>query len=71
MQIDLRSDTVTRPSKGMLDAMMTAKLGDDVYAEDPTMNALEDRVATLFGKPKSQLDANVYLAPRRVVSFKR
>lgn len=53
MQIDLRSDTVTRPSKGMLDAMMTAKLGDDVYAEDPTMNALEDRVATLFGKPKA------------------
>ena len=53
MQIDLRSDTVTRPSKGMLDAMMTAKVGDDVYAEDPTVNALEARVATLFGKPKA------------------
>ena len=53
MRIDLRSDTVTRPSKGMLDAMMTAKLGDDVYAEDPTVNALEDRVATLFGKSKA------------------
>jgi threonine aldolase len=53
MQIDLRSDTVTRPSKGMLDAMKTAKLGDDVYAEDPTVNALEARVATLFGKPKA------------------
>ena len=53
MQIDLRSDTVTRPSKGMLDAMRTAKLGDDVYAEDPTVNALETRVAALFGKPKA------------------
>lgn len=53
MQIDLRSDTVTRPSKGMLDAMKTAKLGDDVYAEDPTMNALEERIATLFGKQKA------------------
>ena len=53
MQIDLRSDTVTRPSKGMLDAMMSAKLGDDVYAEDPTVNALETRVAALFGKPKA------------------
>ena len=53
MRIDLRSDTVTRPSKGMLDAMMTAKLGDDVYAEDPTVNALQERVANLFGKPKA------------------
>jgi len=53
MRIDLRSDTVTRPSKGMLEAMMTAKLGDDVYAEDPTVNALQERVANLFGKPKA------------------
>jgi threonine aldolase len=53
MQIDLRSDTVTRPSKGMLDAMKTAKLGDDVYADDPSVNALEARVASLFGKPKA------------------
>ncbi len=53
MQIDLRSDTVTKPSKGMLEAMMTAELGDDVYAEDPSVNALESRVATLFGKPKA------------------
>jgi threonine aldolase len=53
MRIDLRSDTVTRPSKGMLEAMMTAKLGDDVYAEDPTVNAFQERVANLFGKPKA------------------
>tara|TARA_B110000902_G_scaffold238302_1_gene286048 strand:- start:1469 stop:2488 length:1020 start_codon:yes stop_codon:yes gene_type:complete len=53
MQIDLRSDTVTKPSKGMMEAMMSAKLGDDVYAEDPSVNALEARVATMFGKPKA------------------
>ena len=53
MQIDLRSDTVTKPSKGMMEAMMTAKLGDDVYAEDPSVNDLEVRVASMFGKPKA------------------
>ena len=53
MQIDLRSDTVTKPSKGMMETMMSAKLGDDVYAEDPSVNALEARVATMFGKPKA------------------
>jgi threonine aldolase len=50
MRIDLRSDTVTKPSEGMLNAMMNAKVGDDVYKEDETVNALEDRVAKLFGK---------------------
>jgi threonine aldolase len=49
MKIDLRSDTVTKPSKGMLDAMLTAKVGDDVYKEDPSVNALEKRLADLFG----------------------
>lgn len=48
--IDLRSDTVTKPSKGMLDAMMTSPVGDDVYGDDPTVNALEERVASMFGK---------------------
>ena len=50
MIIDLRSDTVTKPSKGMLDAMMSAKTGDDVFREDPTINLLEQRIASLFGK---------------------
>jgi threonine aldolase len=50
MNIDLRSDTVTKPSKGMLEAMMHAKVGDDVFREDPTVNALEQRIATKFGK---------------------
>ena len=47
--IDLRSDTVTRPTKGMLEVMMQAKLGDDVYKEDPTVNELEERCGSLFG----------------------
>ena len=50
MLIDLRSDTVTRPSQAMRDAMTSAEVGDDVYGEDPTINALEERVSALFGK---------------------
>ena len=47
--IDLRSDTVTRPSADMRRAMAEAEVGDDVYAEDPTVNRLEQHVADLFG----------------------
>jgi threonine aldolase len=50
MFIDLRSDTVTKPSEGMREAMAQAEVGDDVYGEDPTINSLEERVAALFGK---------------------
>lgn len=50
MIIDLRSDTVTKPGKEMLEAMMNATVGDDVFAEDPTVIALEQKVASLFGK---------------------
>ena len=53
MIIDLRSDTVTKPTKGMLEAMMLARVGDDVYKEDPTVVALEERLASMFGKPKA------------------
>ena len=48
--IDLRSDTVTNPSKKMLDFMFQAKLGDDVFEEDPTVNELQSYAASLFGK---------------------
>jgi len=48
--IDLRSDTVTKPSKAMLDAMFNAKLGDDVFGEDETVNMLQDKCAKLTGK---------------------
>ncbi|MDT0277881.1 threonine aldolase family protein [Blastococcus goldschmidtiae] len=47
--VDLRSDTVTKPTAGMRRAMAEAEVGDDVYAEDPTTTALEERVADLFG----------------------
>jgi threonine aldolase len=49
--IDLRSDTVTRPSTAMLETALTATTGDDVLGEDPTVQALEERVANLLGKP--------------------
>ena len=48
--VDLRSDTVTRPSLAMRRAMAEAEVGDDVYLEDPTVNALERRAAEMFGK---------------------
>jgi threonine aldolase len=50
MSIDLRSDTLTKPSDGMRSAMASAEVGDDVYGEDPTVNSLEERVAKMFGK---------------------
>ncbi|HEY8710195.1 MAG TPA: low-specificity L-threonine aldolase [Burkholderiaceae bacterium] len=48
--VDLRSDTVTQPTAAMRDAMMAAPLGDDVFGDDPTVNALQQRIATLLGK---------------------
>jgi len=48
--IDLRSDTVTRPTPAMREAMASADVGDDVYGEDPTINRLEQRAAEIFGK---------------------
>lgn len=47
--IDLRSDTVTKPTPEMLKAMTEAEVGDDVFAEDPTVNAFEEKMAGLFG----------------------
>ncbi len=49
MKIDLRSDTVTKPTQEMLHTMMNAEVGDDVYKEDPTVNELESRIADMFG----------------------
>lgn len=48
--IDLRSDTVTKPSKEMREAMASAEVGDDVYGEDPTVNKLQEKIAELLGK---------------------
>ena len=47
--IDLRSDTVTRPSQAMREAMAQSPVGDDVYGDDPTVNSLEERLAAMFG----------------------
>jgi len=49
MIIDLRSDTLTKPTVGMRDAMFSAPIGDDVFGEDPTVNALEEKISKLFG----------------------
>jgi threonine aldolase len=51
--IDLRSDTVTRPSEGMRRALAAAEVGDDVYGEDPSARALQERAAELLGKPEA------------------
>ncbi len=51
--IELRSDTFTKPSKPMLEAMMAAKVGDDVFGDDPTVNLLEEKMADIFGMEAS------------------
>ena len=53
--IDLRSDTVTLPSKEMMTSIINSKLGDDVFQEDPTVNKLENRAAELVGKESAIL----------------
>ncbi|TDO23069.1 threonine aldolase family protein [Pedobacter duraquae] len=54
-KVDFRSDTVTRPTAGMLDAMMHAKIGDDVFGEDETVNELESKLAAIF-----QMEAGLF-----------
>lgn len=51
--IDLRSDTVTKPTSAMRKAMAEAEVGDDVFGEDPTVNILQEKVARLLGKEAS------------------
>jgi threonine aldolase len=51
--IDLRSDTLTRPSRAMREAMAAAEVGDDVFGEDPTVNLLQERVAVILGKERA------------------
>ncbi len=57
MIIDFRSDTVTKPTPGMMEAMMKASVGDDVFREDPTVNLLEKKMAALF-----RMEAALYCA---------
>ena len=60
MIIDFRSDTVTKPTPGMLEAMMKAKVGDDVFGEDPSINELETLSAAIFG-----MEAGLFALPER------
>jgi threonine aldolase len=60
--IDLRSDTVTKPSEGMRRAMAEAPVGDDVFGDDPTMNALQERVADMLGKEAALFTASGSMA---------
>ncbi|MBR7826487.1 aminotransferase class I/II-fold pyridoxal phosphate-dependent enzyme [Actinospica sp. MGRD01-02] len=59
--IDLRSDTVTRPTPAMRAAMLDAEVGDDVYGEDPSVAALEARALALFGGPDSRLTTALFV----------
>ena len=52
-RIDLRSDTVTQPTKGMIEAMLQARVGDDVLQDDPTVKALESRIAEICGMDRA------------------
>lgn len=73
MLVDLRSDTVTKPTPAMREAMFNAEVGDDVYGEDPTVNTLEAKVASLLGKEAglytpsgtmaNQIAINLHTAP--------
>jgi threonine aldolase len=60
--IDLRSDTVSAPTTGMRRAIMLAQVGDDVYGEDPTVRALEEKCAALFGYPAAVFTPTVTMA---------
>ncbi|BBI60013.1 hypothetical protein HSBAA_13190 [Vreelandella sulfidaeris] len=60
--IDLRSDTVTRPTPAMLEAMIAAPLGDDVWGDDPTVNTFQANLAEQAGKEAALL----FLAARKV-----
>ena len=65
-RIDLRSDTVTKPSPAMRRAMAEAEVGDDVFGDDPTVNALEERAAELLGK-----EAGLFVASDRITRTRR
>ena len=60
--IDFRSDTVTLPSDEMRRAILSAKLGDDVFGEDPTVNELEEKAAKIMGKEWPELHDVFYYA---------
>ncbi len=68
MTIDLRSDTVTRPTAAMRAAMADAEVGDDVYGEDPTVRALEQEVADRFGRDAAMLTPSGIMATQTLLA---
>ena len=60
--IDLRSDTVTQPTSAMRAAMMAEQLGDDVFADDPSVNALQEKIAALLAKSFSMKSLELSIA---------
>ena len=70
MSVDLRSDTVTRPTAAMIEAMRKAPVGDDVFGDDPTVNELEYEVSRLLGKEAAQTtDEFVHEHPWKAVGI--
>ena len=67
--IDLRSDTVTKPTPEMLDVMMGAEVGDDIYGEDPSVTALEEYVAKLLGKEAAMFVPSGTMANQIAISL--
>ena len=65
MNIDLRSDTVTKPTPEMLKRMLSAPVGDDVFGEDPTVNELQERLADMFGQEAGLIAASACAAVNR------
>jgi threonine aldolase len=68
MLIDFRSDTVTKPTPGMMEAMMMATVGDDVFGEDPTINSLEKRMAALFNMESAMFCASGTMSNQVAIS---
>lgn len=68
--IDFRSDTVTKPTPAMRQAMAAAEVGDDGYGEDPTVNRLQEMVAHLLGKEAALKEEGVWVTPTGSSSFR-
>ena len=60
IMIDFRSDTVTKPTKEMREALARAEVGDDVYGEDPTVNKLQREIADLLGKEEEEKSPSTF-----------
>jgi len=68
---DFRSDTLTKPSPEMLNAMFSAKVGDDVFGEDPTVNELQSIAAQMFGKEAALFCASGTMTNQIAINFCR